>query len=160
MNMIEVKFKVNGDQVKMLVKPYETLLYTLRERLHLTGAKEGCGLGACGSCTVLINGKPMRSCLVLTPEVEGKDVRTIEGLKKNGGLHVLQRKFIEHGAVQCGFCTSGMILTALYLLETEEKIDHEKVIRAISSNICRCTGYQKIINAIEDAAKEVGKWSY
>lgn len=160
MDRIEVRLKVNDDEVRVWVKPYETLLYTLRERLQLTGAKEGCGLGACGSCTVLIDGKPTRSCLVLTVEVDGKEVRTIEGLKKNGELHILQRKFVEYGAVQCGFCTSGMVLTALHLLEKEEKIDREKIIRAISSNICRCTGYKKIINAIEDAAKEVGKWSY
>lgn len=160
MDIREVMLKVNEDEVKIAVKPYETLLYTLRERLHLTGAKEGCGLGACGSCTVLIEGKPVRSCLILTVEAEGKEIRTIEGLGKNGELHVLQRKFVEHGAVQCGFCTSGMILTALYLLEKEDVINKEKIVRAISSNVCRCTGYRKIINAIEDAAKEVGKWSY
>lgn len=160
MNMMEVRLKVNEEEVKVLVKPHETLLYTLRERLYLTGAKEGCGLGACGSCTVLIDGKPVRSCLVLTPEVEGKEIITIEGLKKNDGLHIVQRKFVEHGAVQCGFCTSGMILTAVYLLEKEDKINREKIVRTISSNVCRCTGYKKIIEAIENAAKEVGKWSY
>lgn len=155
MNMVNVSFILNGEPVSVKVKPNETLLYTLRERLNLTGAKEGCGLGACGSCTILLDGKPVRSCLVLTPEVEGMEIITIEGLKKEGRLHVLQQKFIEHGAVQCGFCSPGMILTAFYLINTEKEITREKIVRAISSNICRCTGYKKIIEAIEDAVREI-----
>jgi carbon-monoxide dehydrogenase small subunit len=154
MELIRVQFKVNGEQVDLSVKPYETLLETLRNRLELTGTKEGCGLGSCGACTVLLDGIPVRSCLLLTAEVNGREVTTIEGLKQGDKLHPLQEAFINHGAVQCGFCTPGMILTAKALLDRNPKPTRSEVIRAISSNICRCTGYKKIIEAIESVVQK------
>jgi carbon-monoxide dehydrogenase small subunit len=152
MKTVKVTFTVNNDTVTLQVKPYETLLETLRERLSLTGAKESCGLGACGACTVILNGIPVRSCLILTPEVEGMEVTTIEGLQQEGKLHPLQKAFIEKGAVQCGFCTSGMIITAKALLERNKKPGRQEIIRTISSNVCRCTGYKKIVEAVKAAA--------
>lgn len=155
MDTINVSFQINGDKVSLEVKPYETLLETTRERLSLTGAKESCGLGACGACTVLLNGIPVRSCLVLTAEVEGADVVTIEGMKKNGKLHPLQESFMKNGAVQCGFCTSGMILTAKAFLDRNKKPTRKDIVKAVSSNICRCTGYRKIVDAVEEAAQKM-----
>jgi carbon-monoxide dehydrogenase small subunit len=153
MNTTKVTFTVNKDKVTLQVKPYETLLETLRERLSLTGAKEACSLGACGACTVILDGIPVRSCLVLTPEVEGMKVTTIEGLQQEEKLHPLQKAFIEKGAVQCGFCTSGMIMTAKALLDRNTKPARREIVRTVSSNVCRCTGYKKIVGAVEEAAK-------
>jgi len=157
MEPVKVRFKVNGEEVSLEVKPYETLLETLRERLELTGAKEACGLGACGACTVLLDGRPVRSCLVLTPEVEGAEITTIEGLREGDKLHPLQEAFMSHGAVQCGFCTSGMILTAKALLDREPRPERSRIVKAISSNICRCTGYKKIVEAVEAASEEMAE---
>jgi carbon-monoxide dehydrogenase small subunit len=154
MKTMKVTVEVNNEKSVLQVKPYETLLETLRERLALTGAKESCGMGACGACTVLVNGIPLRSCLVLTAEVDGADITTIEGLKKDETLHPLQEAFMEKGAVQCGFCTSGMIMTAKALLDRNKKPTKKEIIRTISSNICRCTGYKKIIEAVEEAGKK------
>ncbi|RLB36644.1 MAG: (2Fe-2S)-binding protein, partial [Deltaproteobacteria bacterium] len=123
-----------------------------RERLELTGAKEGCGLGACGSCTVLVDGVPTRSCLVLTAELNGAEVTSIEGLSEETALDPLQKSFMEKGAVQCGFCTPGMILTAKGLLNRNPQPTRDDVLRSISSNVCRCTGYKKIVEAVEAAA--------
>jgi carbon-monoxide dehydrogenase small subunit len=155
MKGVKVNFTVNGDKVSIEVKPYETLLETLRERLYLTGAKESCSLGSCGSCTVILDGIPVRSCLVLAPEVEGKNIATVEGLEKDGTLHPLQEAFMEKGAVQCGFCTSGMILTAKALLDRQKKPSKNQIVQTISSNICRCTGYKKIIEAVMTAAEKM-----
>ena len=152
MEQLKVKFQINGEAAEVQVKSSETLLETLRERLELTGAKEGCGLGACGSCTVLVDGIPTRSCLVLTAEVNGADITTIEGLAEETKLDPLQESFMEKGAVQCGFCTSGMILTAKGLLNRNPQPTRDDVIRSISSNVCRCTGYKKIVEAVEAAA--------
>jgi carbon-monoxide dehydrogenase small subunit len=124
------------------------LLELIRDHLHLTGTKEGCGTGDCGACTVLLDNKPVNSCLVLAIEADGKEILTIEGLAKNGKLHPLQEAFIEHGAVQCGFCTSGLILTAKAFLDEKPSPSEEDVKRAISGNLCRCTGYARIIEAI------------
>ncbi|MBN2124431.1 MAG: (2Fe-2S)-binding protein [Deltaproteobacteria bacterium] len=154
MKTTKVSFRINNEKIALQVRPYETLLETLRERLSLTGAKEGCGLGACGACTVIVDGKPMRSCLVLTLEVEGADITTIEGLGQEGALHPLQEAFMEKGAVQCGFCTSGMIMTAKGLFDRSERPTKKDIVRTMSSNICRCTGYKKILEAVEDAAKK------
>jgi carbon-monoxide dehydrogenase small subunit len=129
------------------------LLELIRDHLHLTGTKEGCGTGDCGACTVLLNNKPVNSCLVLAIEADGKEILTIEGLAENGKLHPLQEAFIEHGAVQCGFCTSGMILTAKAFLDENPSPSEEDVKRAISGNLCRCTGYVKITKAILAASK-------
>ncbi len=154
MKTTRVSFEINNEKVSLDVRPYETLLETLRERLNLTGAKEACGMGSCGACTVVMNGVPVRSCLVLTPEAEGTVIATVEGLRQDGKLHPLQQAFMEKGAVQCGFCTSGMIMTAKALLDRNKKPTKKDIIKTISSNICRCTGYKKIIEAVEDAAKK------
>lgn len=154
MKTTKVTFRVNDEKVTLQVRPYETLLETLRERLDLIGAKEACGMGSCGACTVVVNGIPLRSCLVLTPEVDGASVTTVEGLGKDGKLHPLQEAFMEKGAVQCGFCTSGMILTAKALLDRNKRPTKKEIIKTISSNICRCTGYKKIVEAVEEAGKK------
>ena len=153
MENISVRIRVNEEKVSLSVKPHETLLETLREQLELTGTKDGCGLGACGSCTVLLNGTPIRSCLILTAEAEGAEITTIEGLVHGEKLHPIQEAFIETGAVQCGFCTSGMILTAESLLNRTPRPDKVEVAKALSSNLCRCTGYVKIIEAVLIASK-------
>jgi len=155
MKTMKVSFQVNNEEVSLDVRPYETLLETLRERLNLTGAKEACGLGACGACTVVVNGIPLRSCLVLTVEVEGADITTVEGLRRDGNLHPLQEAFMAKGAVQCGFCTSGMIMTAKALLDRNKKPTKKEIVRTISSNICRCTGYKKIVEAVEEASQKM-----
>ncbi len=154
MKFMNVEMRINGEPASLEIKPYETLLETLRNRMELTGAKEGCGLGACGSCTVLVDGKPMRSCITLTAEVAGSDVVTIEGLAEGDTLHPLQDSFMEKGAVQCGFCTSGMIMTAKGLLDRNLQPTREQIIKTISSNICRCTGYKKIVEAVEAVPKK------
>lgn len=154
MKTIKVNFMVNREKLSVNVKPYETLLETLRERLYLTGVKEACSIGSCGSCTILLDNIPVRSCLILTAEIEGKEITTIEGLMTDGQLHPLQEAFIENGAVQCGFCTSGMILTAKSLIERFKKPSKEQIVRTISSNICRCTGYKKIIEAVLSVAEK------
>jgi aerobic carbon-monoxide dehydrogenase small subunit len=155
MKTTRVNFEINNEKVSLDVRPYETLLETLRERLVLTGAKEACGMGSCGACTVIMNGVPVRSCLVLAPEADGSVITTVEGLRQNGKLHPLQQAFMEKGAVQCGFCTSGMIVTAKALLDRNKKPTKKEIIKTMSSNICRCTGYKKIIEAVEDAARKV-----
>ena len=149
MGQLEITLQVNGESMKLDVKPAETLLETLRDRLDLTGAKEGCGLGACGSCTVLLNGVPTRSCIVLTAELDGAEVTTIEGLGDETRLDPLQESFMEKGAVQCGFCTPGMILTARSLLNRNAHPTRQEIIRTMSSNLCRYTGYKKIVEAVE-----------
>ena len=155
MKTMKVSFNVNNEDVTLDVKPYETLLETLRERLFLTGAKDACGLGSCGACTVIVNGIPLRSCLVLTPEVEGATITTVEGLREEGRLHPLQETFMEKGAIQCGFCTSGMIMTAKALLDRNKRPTKKEIVTTISSNVCRCTGYKKIVEAVEEAAKRM-----
>jgi len=152
MERIKVAMQVNGEPSVLEVRPYETLLETLRDRMELTGAKEGCGMGACGSCTVLLDGIPTRSCIVLTAELDGAEVVTIEGLSDGTKLHTLQQSFMEKGAVQCGFCTPGMIMTAKGLLDRSLTPTREEIVRSISSNLCRCTGYKKIVEAVEAAA--------
>lgn len=142
------ELKVNGDFHEVIAEPHSTLLEVLREQLGLTGAKEGCGLGDCGACTVLMDGKEVHSCLILALEAKGKDIVTIEGLAKEGKLDPLQQSFVEHGAMQCGFCTPGMILTGRALLNRNPKPTEGEVRKAISGNICRCTGYAKIVEAI------------
>jgi aerobic carbon-monoxide dehydrogenase small subunit len=152
MEMCKVKLKVNGESLEVDVRTSETLLETLRDRLEFTGAKEGCGLGACGSCTVLLDGQPTRSCIVLTAELEGAEVITIEGLSEGTKLHPLQESFMNKGAVQCGFCTPGMILTAKGLLDRIPQPNKEEIVRSMSSNLCRCTGYKKIVEAVGAAS--------
>jgi carbon-monoxide dehydrogenase small subunit len=143
---------VNGNRVEVGVRDEETLLETLRQRLGLTGTKQGCDLGDCGSCTVLLDGQPVLSCLTLAADADGHEITTIEGLALGGELHPIQRAFHESGAVQCGFCTPGMVLTAKALLDTHPHPDREAIRGALSGNLCRCTGYVKIVNAVENAA--------
>jgi carbon-monoxide dehydrogenase small subunit len=143
-----IELNVNGDSFELLVAPHHTLLEVLREKLGLMGTKRGCDLGACGACTVLIDGEAYLSCLMLAVDAVGKNVMTIEGLAEGGDLHPLQSAFIEHGGVQCGFCTPGMILTAEAILHEEENPTEDEVKKKMAGNLCRCTGYKKIIEAI------------
>jgi carbon-monoxide dehydrogenase small subunit len=147
-----IELNVNDEIHEVLIEPRTTLLQVLREHLDLTGTKKGCDIGDCGACTVLIDGKPTVSCLTLAIKVQGKKILTIEGLSKNGRLHPLQQAFIDHFAVQCGFCTPGMILSAKALLDRNPHPTEEEIREAISGNLCRCTGYVKIIEAIMAAA--------
>jgi aerobic-type carbon monoxide dehydrogenase small subunit (CoxS/CutS family) len=151
---IELNIRVNGQNRVLTVEPYRTLLEILRYELGLTGTKEGCGSGNCGSCTVLLDGKAVNSCLVLVAEVEGKEITTIEGLSLRGELHPLQQAFIDEGAVQCGFCTPGVILTAKSFLESNPRPTETQIRRAIAGNLCRCTGYDKIVRAIMRVANQ------
>jgi carbon-monoxide dehydrogenase small subunit len=150
-----IKVNINGEPVEMAVEPNTTLLAFIREQVGLTGVKHGCGLGDCGACTVIMDGKPVNSCLVLAVQANGRDVITIEGLAQNGRLHPIQRSFVDNGAIQCGFCTPGMILSAKALLDKNPKPSEEQIRRAISGNLCRCTGYQKIVEAIQEAAQDM-----
>lgn len=152
----EIELKVNGELVKVQVEPRRTLLEVLRENLGLTGTKESCNKGDCGACTVLINGKPVLSCLSLAIEAQGKDILTIEGLAKGYELHPIQQAFVDHGAIQCGFCTPGMIMSAKALLDKNPNPTEGEIRDGISGNICRCTGYLKIVEAIQEAAKTIG----
>jgi len=152
-----IRLIVNRDPYEVMVKPSETLLYILREKLGLTGAKHGCDTGKCGSCTILIDGKPIRSCLTLAISARDREITTIEGIAEGEELHPLQQAFIEHGALQCGFCTPGMIMFTKSFLEENPEPQEEEIRKALSGNICRCTGYVKIIEAIQAAAKEMAK---
>lgn len=147
-----LEMKVNGKAVALEVDPGLRLLDVLRDNLHLTGAKEGCGEGECGACSVILDGELVDSCLVLAPQAHGREVVTIEGVAQNGELDVLQQAFLEAGAVQCGYCTPGMILAAKVLLSHNPKPSRTDIGRAISGNLCRCTGYAKIVQAVEIAA--------
>lgn len=148
-----VRFTVNGVPAEVFVEPWWTLADVLREGVGLLGLKVGCDRGNCGTCTVLMDGKAVRSCLILIPVAEGKEITTIEGLAKDGRLHPLQEAFMEHFAVQCGFCTPGMILSAKALLDEKPDAKEEDIRKALKGNLCRCTGYKKIVEAIL-AAKE------
>lgn len=155
MNDIKVTITVNGTRHCLKVEPKERLLDTLRERLHLTGTKEGCGVGECGACTVILDGEAVHSCMVLTAQIDGSEVLTVEGLEVDGRLHPLQEAFIKHHAVQCGFCTPGMLMSAKALLDKNPNPTREEIRTAIEGNLCRCTGYEQIIEAIESAAKSL-----
>lgn len=144
---ILMNLRVNGEDCEVYTEPWKTLSDVLRDQLELTGTKIGCGSGRCGACTVLINDKAVKSCMVLAPQARGKEITTIEGLGKNG-LHPLQQAFIDHFAVQCGFCTPGMILSAKALLDENPDATYDDVREALIGNLCRCTGYKKIIEAI------------
>jgi len=143
-----VTLRVNGETYELSINIRRTLLDVLRDGLNLTGTKEGCGTGDCGACTVLLDGTPIASCLTLAVEAQGKEISTIEGLAEDGQLHPVQRAFIEHGAIQCGFCTPGMIMSAKALLDKNPQPTETEAREAISGNYCRCTGYTKIVEAI------------
>jgi len=144
----EIELIINGHLYEVVVKPTESLLDVVRNRLGLLGAKKGCNVGECGSCTLIIDGMPVRSCLVLAVTANGKNIITIEGLPEGGRLHPLQEAFVQHGAMQCGFCTPGMILSAKALLDENPNPNEDEIKKAIEGNLCRCTGYTGIIKAI------------
>jgi carbon-monoxide dehydrogenase small subunit len=146
---------VNRQRIEVEVEPHQTLLEVLRDQLGLHGVKEGCGTGECGACTVLAGGQPVNSCLMLALEAEEEEILTIESLAPDGSLHPLQKAFIEHGAVQCGFCTPGMLLSAMALLQRTADPSESEIRHALSGNLCRCTGYDKIVRAVEAAAGEM-----
>ncbi|HEY4909849.1 MAG TPA: (2Fe-2S)-binding protein [Methylomirabilota bacterium] len=143
---------INGEPVEVLVQPYETLLDALREELGLTGPKEGCGTGDCGACTVHLDGKPVASCLMLAMQARGRTISTIEGMSRNGKLHPLQDAFVRHGVPQCGFCIPGVLMAASALLAENPSPTEEEIRYGIAGNLCRCTGYTKMVTAIAEAA--------
>ncbi len=149
-----IQLNINGKNFEVAVEPHRTLLEILRDSLGLTGTKEGCGRGDCGCCTVLMNGKAVDSCLTLAVQAQGKEIVTIEGLATNGKLHPIQQAFVDHGAIQCGFCTPGMILSAKALLDKTPRPTEQEVKEGIAGNLCRCTGYTKIIEAILAVAEK------
>ena len=153
--MRRLRLTVNGEPAETLFAPYKTLLEVLREDLGLTGTKHGCELGECGACTVLLDGAPVLSCLVLGVECEGRSVQTIEGLARGPQLHPLQAAFADFGGSQCGYCTPGVIMTAKALLDKNPHPTREQIKEATGGNLCRCTGYQQIVEAIEDAARRL-----
>jgi carbon-monoxide dehydrogenase small subunit len=150
-----ITLKVNGDNYSLAVEPSRSLNEVLREDLNFTGTKLGCGDGDCGACTVLVNGRSVSSCLTLAVSVDGKEITTVEGLASGEDLHPIQEAFIEHGAIQCGFCSAGMEMSALNLLNQNPEPTDEEIRQAISGNLCRCTGYYKIVDAIGAAAKKM-----
>jgi aerobic-type carbon monoxide dehydrogenase small subunit (CoxS/CutS family) len=151
-----IHFQLNGTPTTLETEDDRTLLWVLRTDLELTGAKYGCGLGVCGSCTVVVDGKAVRSCQTSLKEVEGAEVTTIEGLAQNGTLHPLQQAFVDHGGLQCGFCTPGMIMNAYGLLLEDPRPSREKVIDTMEGNLCRCSAYKRILEAIESVAATEG----
>jgi carbon-monoxide dehydrogenase small subunit len=152
-----VRFTVNGEDVELLCEPRQSLLEVLRETLELTGTKEGCNNGNCGACSVIFDGRVVNSCLVLAVEAEGKTVTTVEGLANGRGLHPLQQKFLEHAALQCGVCTPGFLIAAKALLDRNPSPTEHEVRLGLAGNLCRCTGYDKIIKAVLDAAAVMGQ---
>lgn len=155
MNKIHVNVSVNNDQIEYLCNPEDTVLDVLRDNLRLTGTKEGCGTGDCGACSIILDDKLVCSCLVLAGEVDGSEISTIEGMASEGRLHPLQQKFLEHAALQCGICTPGILIAAKALLEKNPNPTESEVRYWLAGNLCRCTGYDKIIRAVMDAAAEM-----
>ena len=152
---MDIRLNVNGIQQEVSARPDKTLLYLLRDNLGLTGTKDGCSSGDCGACVVMLDGRPVNSCMVLAAQVEGSAVLTIEGLARDGDLHAVQRTFGETWAFQCGFCTPGMLVSCYALLEENDNPSREEILNAISGNFCRCTGYQGVVKAVEQAAAEL-----
>jgi carbon-monoxide dehydrogenase small subunit len=155
MAKVHVTATLNGNPVEFLCETRQTLLQILRDELHLTGTKEGCATGDCGACSVTVDGRLMCSCLILGAEMQGKSIQTIEGMADGDKLHPLQRKFLEHAALQCGICTPGVLVAAKSLLERNPDPTEEEVRYWLAGNLCRCTGYNKIIEAVLDAASEI-----
>lgn len=151
-----IRLTINHTVYELAVHPNLTLVDLLRDELGLTGTKKGCGLGECGACTVLLDGRPVNSCILLAVEAHGRDVLTIEGLGSETGLDPIQQAFVDKGAIQCGFCTSGMVLSAKGLLDTHPDPSEQEIREAISGNLCRCTGYQKIVEAIQSVSRAGG----
>jgi carbon-monoxide dehydrogenase small subunit len=152
---VHVTTTVNGDRLDFICEPDEVLLDCLRDRLGLTGAKEGCGTGDCGACSIILDGRLVCACLVLGVEAENREIETVEGLARGDKLHPLQRKFLEHAALQCGICTPGFLMAAKALLDRNPSPTEEEIRFGLAGNLCRCTGYDKIVRAVQDAAKEL-----
>jgi len=152
-----IELTINGDRVEVPASPNNTLLEVLRDKLGLMGTKRGCDLGACGACTVLINGEAFLSCIMLAMDAVGKEITTIEGLGEGGALHPLQQAFVEKGGLQCGFCTPGMILTAQAVLNDDRNPTEETIKKKMAGNLCRCTGYKKVLEAVLSVSGQVGK---
>jgi len=152
---LHVSTKVNGETAEFLCEPRQSLLEVLREDLHLTGAKEGCNNGNCGACTVLMNGQPVNSCIVLAAEAEGAQIETVESLAEQGRLHPLQQCFLEGAALQCGVCTPGFLVAAKALLDKTHNPTEHEIRFQLAGNLCRCTGYDKIVRAVQDAVKQL-----
>ncbi len=157
METLSIQLKVNGQSHRIQTFPNRRLLDILREDLTLTGTKEGCGIGECGACTVLVDGEAVNACLILAPAADGKEILTIEGLAEQGSLHPLQKAFIDHFAFQCGFCTPGMLMAAKALLDVNPSPNREEIRQGLAGVLCRCTGYTQIFEAVEDAARVLSK---
>jgi aerobic carbon-monoxide dehydrogenase small subunit len=151
---VEITFQLNSKTISVEVRPFDSALSVLRDQLGLTGTKEGCGIGECGACTILVNGLAVDSCLMLAGQLDGREVETVEGLQTGESLHPLQEKFLSHAAVQCGFCTPGVLMSAKSLLDRNTNPQRADIVEALSGNLCRCTGYAQIVEAVEDAARE------
>lgn len=151
MNTVKVSFLINGKKREVEIRPNISLLELLRDHLNLTGTKRGCEVGECGACTVLLNGRAVNSCLVLAPQINGKTIETIEGLGTESSLHPLQKAFVDRGAVQCGFCTPGMLMSLKALYDVRAAVNWDDIKEAISGNLCRCTGYQQAVEAVDSA---------
>lgn len=154
---VHVTTTINGESVEFLCEPRQTILEVLRDQLDLTGTKEGCSNGNCGACSILVDGKVIDSCLMMGVEAEGQEITTIEGVASADGLHLLQQKFLEHAALQCGICTPGFIVAAKALLDQESDPSEERIRLYLAGNLCRCTGYDKIVRAVQDAASEMAE---
>ena len=154
---VHVTTTINGESVEFLCEPRQTILEVLRDQLDLTGTKEGCSNGNCGACSILVNGEVIDSCLMMGAEAEGQEITTIEGVASADGLHPLQQKFLEHAALQCGICTPGFIVAAKALLDQESNPSEERIRLYLAGNLCRCTGYDKIVRAVQDAASEMAE---
>jgi aerobic carbon-monoxide dehydrogenase small subunit len=156
-NTIAIRITVNGERKELDIPAGMTALEVIRDRLELKGTKEGCGIGECGACTIIVDGRAVNACLMFAAQLDGREILTVEGLDRNGGLDPIQEAFAEKHAVQCGFCTPGLLMSTRALLTEQLNPDRSEIVKAISGNLCRCTGYQSIIAAIEDAAKQKPK---
>ena len=152
-----LRFTLNGEEKSLDIDPGISALKLIRDVLDLKGTKEGCGIGECGACTIVVDGKAVNACLMFAAQLDSRDVLTVEGLDKGGELHPIQQSFVEHHAVQCGYCTPGILMSTHALLENNPQPRREEIVKAISGNLCRCTGYQGIIDAVDAAAKRLGK---
>jgi carbon-monoxide dehydrogenase small subunit len=153
--MIDIKFNVNGKDVQLVVDESLRLLDILRNELGLTGTKEGCAIGECGACTVIMNGEAVNSCMIIAAQVDGSEIETVENLERNEVLSKLQDAFLDNGAIQCGFCTPGMLMSAKALLDKNQNPSEEEIKTALEGNLCRCTGYIPILNSVKDAVKKI-----
>jgi len=151
----KIRFKLNGRETELVTDPNQILLWILRNHFGLTGTKFGCGIGFCGACTILVDNEPVRSCMIPVCDIAGKSVVTIEGLEKDGNLHPVQQAFIDHDALQCGFCTPGMIMTATAFLGKNPSPTHDQIVSGLEENLCRCGAHKRIIEAVEDAAVKI-----